>query len=126
LTLQEPESHGIVRSGTGRLPPAPVWVNFINKAQLRHGLSELGKTGSDPVGDKTDHTLAILAATIDPIYQSPLESNSEGCGEVYMMGNREELPDKMVEEIQWETNVELARVTHMAREAKRGKRHNGL
>jgi hypothetical protein len=43
-----------------------------------------------------------------------------------MMVNGEELPDKMVEEIQWETNVELARVTHMAREAKRGKRHNGL
>jgi hypothetical protein len=54
---------------------------------------------SDPTGDNADHTLAFLAATIDPIYQSSPESDSEGGGEVYMVGNREELSDNMVEEI---------------------------
>jgi hypothetical protein len=43
-----------------------------------------------------------------------------------MVGNGEELPDMAVEEIQWETDKELACATHLSREAKRGKRHNGL
>jgi hypothetical protein len=43
--------------------------------------------------------VAILVATIDSIYQSSLESNSKGGGEVYMVGNGEELPDKTVVEI---------------------------
>jgi hypothetical protein len=43
-----------------------------------------------------------------------------------MVGNGEELPDKTVKEIQWETNMELDCAAHLAREAKRGKRHNGL
>jgi hypothetical protein len=68
LTLQEHESCGMVRSGTGHLPLAPVGVGLIIEAQLRHGPSELGKAGSDPVRDKVDHTQAILAATTDPIY----------------------------------------------------------
>jgi hypothetical protein len=59
----------------------------------------MGKTNSDPTGDKADHTLAILVAVTDPIYQSSLESNSEGGREVYMVGNREELPKKTIEEI---------------------------
>jgi hypothetical protein len=58
----------------------------------------------DHTGDKVDHTPAILAATKDPIYQTPLESDSEGGIEVYMVGNVEELPDKTVEEIHWETD----------------------
>jgi hypothetical protein len=33
---------------------------------------------SDPTRDKGDHTLAILVATKDPIYQSSSESNSKG------------------------------------------------
>jgi hypothetical protein len=78
LTLQEPKSHGIIGSGTDHLPPAPVRVGLINKAQLRHGLSVLGKTGSDPAGDTADHTLVIPTDTTDPIYQSPLESDFEG------------------------------------------------
>jgi hypothetical protein len=32
LNLQEPESCEVIRSGTGRLPPAPVHVDVINKA----------------------------------------------------------------------------------------------
>jgi hypothetical protein len=44
----------------------------------------------------------------DPIYQSSPESDSEGGGEVYMVGNGEELPDKTVEKIQRETDMELA------------------
>jgi hypothetical protein len=82
--------------------------------------------GSDPAGDKADHTLAVLVATTDPIYQSPSESDFEGGREVYMVGNGEELPDKTVKEIQWETDEELTRTTHLLREAKRGKRHNDL
>jgi hypothetical protein len=59
----------------------------------------MGKTGLDPTWDKVDHTLAVLVDTIDPIYLSPPESDFEGSGEVYMVGNGEELPDMMVEEI---------------------------
>jgi hypothetical protein len=55
--------------------------------------------GLDPAGDKTNHTLAVPAATTNPIYQSPPESGSEGSGEVYMVGNGEELLDKSIEEI---------------------------
>jgi hypothetical protein len=43
-----------------------------------------------------------------------------------MVGNGEELPDKTIEEIQRETDKELARATRLAREAGRTKRHNGL
>jgi hypothetical protein len=63
--------------------------------------------GLNPTGDKANHTLAIPEVTTDPIYQSPLESDSEGNREVYMAGNREELSDKMVKEIYRETNKEL-------------------
>jgi predicted transposase YbfD/YdcC len=42
------------------------------------------------------------------------------------VGNGEELPEKIVEEIQREANEEIARAAHLAREAERGKRHNGL
>jgi hypothetical protein len=87
LTLQEPELCGIVGSGTGRPAPSPVQVGLINEAQLRHGLSKLGKMGSDPIGDTIDHTLAVLITTTDLIYQSPLESDSKGGREVYMVGN---------------------------------------
>jgi hypothetical protein len=126
LTLQEPESRGIIRSCTDRLPPAPVQVSLINEPQLGHRLSELGKTGVDPTWDKADHILAVPVAATDPIYQSSPESDSEGGGEVYMVGNVEELPDKLVEEIQWETDKELAHAARLAREAERGKRHNGM
>jgi hypothetical protein len=76
--------------------------------------------------DLSNHTLAVLAATTDPIYQPSLESDSDGSAEVYMVGNGEELLDKSVNVIQRETNVELARATRLAREAERGKRQNSL
>jgi hypothetical protein len=80
----------------------------------------------DPAGDKADHTLAVPIATTDPIYQSSLESDSEGGREDYMVGNREELLEKTVEEMKWEADEEIAHATCLAREAERGKRHNGL
>jgi hypothetical protein len=86
----------------------------------------LGKIDLDPTEDKVNHTLAILAATIDPIYQSSPESNSEGGEEVYMVGNGEEPLEKTIEEIQWAVEEEITRATCWAREAERGKRHNGL
>jgi hypothetical protein len=43
--------------------------------------------------------MAALAATTDPINQSSPESDSKGGGEVYMVGNGEELPEKTVEEV---------------------------
>jgi hypothetical protein len=54
------------------------------------------------------------------------ESNAEGGREVYMVGNGEEVSKKMVEEMQWEADEEIARVARLAREVERGKRHNGL
>jgi hypothetical protein len=80
----------------------------------------------DPTGDKADHTLTAPTATIDPIYLSSPESNSKGGGKVYMVGNGEELPKKTIEEIQWEADQEIAHVSRLAREAERGKRHNGF
>jgi hypothetical protein len=82
--------------------------------------------GSDPEGDKADHNLTAPAAATDPIYLSPLESDSKGSREVYMVGNGEELPDKTVEEIQREIDIELACKARLAREAERGKRHNNM
>jgi hypothetical protein len=53
----------------------------------------------DPAGDKVDHILAVSAATIDPIYQSSPDLDSEGGREVYMVQSVEELPKKTTEEI---------------------------
>jgi hypothetical protein len=108
-----------------RFPLASVRVGLINEAQFRHRLSELGKTGSNPTGDKADHTLPILAATTNPICQSPLEFDSDGGREVYIVGTREELLDKLIEVIQWETDEELTRAAYLVRETERGKRQNG-
>jgi hypothetical protein len=80
----------------------------------------------DSTEDKADHTLAVPAATIDPIYQSSPDSDPEGSREVYTAENGEELPEKTVEEIQREAEEEIARAAHLAKEAERGKRHNGL
>jgi hypothetical protein len=126
LNLQKPESCEVVGSGTGHLPPAPVRVDLVNEARLGHGLVKLGKMELDPSGDKTDHTLAVLAAITDPIYQSSPESDSEGDREVYIVGQGEEPHEKTVEEIQREVEEEIARAARLARDAERGKRHNGL
>jgi hypothetical protein len=76
--------------------------------------------------DKTDHTLAVPTAATDPIYQSPPESDSEGGVEVYMVGNEEELQDKMIKEIQRETDMELACAARLAKVSERGKRNNNM
>jgi hypothetical protein len=80
----------------------------------------------DPMGGKADHTQAIPVATTDPIYQSSLKSDSEGGEEVYMMGNGEELLEKMVDEIQRDAEEEIVCTAQLARVAERGKRHNDL
>jgi hypothetical protein len=103
-----------------------VWVGLINEAHLRHGPNKLGKMDLDPIEDKADHTLTTPVATTEPIYQSSPEFDPKGHGEVYMVGNREESSEKTVEEIQREAEEEITRIAHLAREAKRGKRHNGL
>jgi hypothetical protein len=43
-----------------------------------------------------------------------------------VVGNGEELPNKSVEEIQWEIDELLSRVARLAKEAEIGKRHNDL
>jgi hypothetical protein len=70
--------------------------------------------------------MAAPAAITDRICLSPPESDSEGSGEVYMVGNSEKLSDKTDEEIQWETDIEHARTARLAREAETGKRHNDM
>jgi hypothetical protein len=99
LNPQEPESHEVVRSGIGHLPPALVWVSLINEARPGHGFIKLGKTGLDPSRDKVDHTSAISVAITDPIYQSSVDSDFEGDREVYLLGQGDELLEKTVEEI---------------------------
>jgi hypothetical protein len=126
LNLQERKLREVVGSSTGHLPPALVWVALINEAQHEHRPTKLGKTDSDPSGDKADHTLAISAAITDPIHQSSPKSDSEGDQKVYMVGQGEELPKKTVEEIQLEADEEIARATHLARNVEKGKRHNDL
>jgi hypothetical protein len=43
-----------------------------------------------------------------------------------MVGQGEEPPEKTVEEIQQEAEEEIAQATHLARDAEREKRYNGL
>jgi hypothetical protein len=126
LNLQEPKLHEVVGSGTGCLPPAPIRVDLINEAQLRHRLNKLGKMDLDHTEDKVDHTLAIPVALTDPIHQSSPEPNTKGDKEFYMVGQGEELPEKTAEEIPWEADEEIAQATHLAWDAKRRKKHNGL
>jgi hypothetical protein len=80
----------------------------------------------DPAEDKADHTLAILAATTYPICQLSLESESEYDGEVYMVGQGDQLPEKTVEEIQRKAEEEIAHVEHLARVLDERKGHNSL
>jgi hypothetical protein len=65
--------------------------------------------------------LAITAAIIDPIYQSPLESDFEGNREIFMVGDGEQPRNKTIEEIAREAEDEIAEAAHLART---GKRHN--
>jgi hypothetical protein len=86
LSLQESELPKVVGSGTDRLPLASVQVGPVNEAQLGHGSSVLGEVDSDPSGDKVDHNQAGLPDAIDPIYQSPQESDFDCVKEIYMVG----------------------------------------
>jgi hypothetical protein len=86
----------------------------------------LGETDSYPARDKANHTLAISAATIDPIYQSSSEPDSENDSEVCMVSQGETPPTKTTEEIQREAEEEMVRAAHLARELDKRKGHNGL
>jgi hypothetical protein len=80
----------------------------------------------DPIEDKADHTLVVLAAITDLIHQSSPEPHSESDREVNMVGQGEKLPEKSVKEIRQEADEKIAQATCLARDAKRGKRYNGL
>jgi hypothetical protein len=66
-----------------------------------------------------------FSATIDLIYQSPPKSDSKGDREIFMVGQGEQLAKKTIEEIVREDEEELAGATQLARDANKGKRHNG-
>jgi hypothetical protein len=85
----------------------------------------LGNTDSDPSGDKANHNPAGLPATIYPIYEPPPESDSEVSREVYMVGKGEEILEKTTKEIAREAE-EITCAARLAKEADKGKRHNGL
>jgi hypothetical protein len=116
LSLQEPEPSEFIGLGTGRLPPAPVQVGLVNEAQLGHGLSKLRETDPDPSRDKADHIPAVHRAAIDPICDSPLESDSEDDREVYMVGQGDHAPEKTTEELQCEADEVIAWAARLARE----------
>jgi hypothetical protein len=86
----------------------------------------LGKTDTNPIKDRVDHTLTARATAIDLIYSLSLGSDSEYGREVYMVEQGGELPDKTTEQLQWEAEEEIARAERLARELDKMKGHNGL
>jgi hypothetical protein len=72
LSLQEPESWEITRSGTNRFPPTPARVGLTCETQLGH---RSGEPESNPSGDNADHHEICCLITVDPIYKLSLESN---------------------------------------------------
>jgi hypothetical protein len=80
---------------------------------------------TDPTEDKADHTLVVLAATIDPIFQLSSESDSEYGGQVYMVGQGGQPLEKNAEEIQWDVEEDIAHAECLARELNKRKGHNG-
>jgi hypothetical protein len=119
LSLQEFEPSEVTGSGTGHLSPAPVQVSLINKTQLRHESIKLEEASLDSSGDKADHNPAGSPATIDPIYQSPLKSDSVGDRKVYMVGQSEQPTEKTDEEIARAVEEEITRAAD--KEADKGK-----
>jgi hypothetical protein len=81
---------------------------------------------TDPVEDRADHTLAALAAAIDLIYSPSSGSDSKYSGEVYMMEQGGELPEKTTKDLQWEAGEEIARAKRLAWELDKRKGHDGL
>jgi hypothetical protein len=124
LILQETELSEVIGSDTGRLPSTSVRVGLINEAQV--GLGSLGEKDTYSVEDRTDHTLAALVATTDPIYSPPSGSDSEYRGEVYMVEQGGEMPEKTTKELQREVEEEIAHAEQLARELNKRKGHNGL
>jgi hypothetical protein len=53
----------------------------------------------DSLWDNVDHNQAGSPATTNPIYQLPLEFNSDCGGEVYMVGQGKKPAEKITEEI---------------------------
>jgi hypothetical protein len=106
LNLQKPKLSKVVGLGTGCLPPTPVRVGLISEAQLE--LGSLRETDTDFLEDRADYTLAAQADATDPIYSSSSGSNSEYEREVYMVEQGGELPEKTIEELQWEAEEEIA------------------
>jgi hypothetical protein len=106
--LQEPESPKVAGSGTDCIPLILARDGLIIEAQLGHRSDKSGEAGSDPLGDKTDHNKTSFLARIDPIYQSPLESNFDCSREVYIVGHGEQLARNSAEEITREEEMEIA------------------
>jgi hypothetical protein len=106
LSLQEPELSEVIRSGTSRLPPAPVRVDLINEAQLRLGSS--GKMDVASIEDTADHPPVAQVATTDPIYSPSSRSDSKYGREVYMVEQGGELHKNTIEEVQREAEEEIA------------------
>jgi hypothetical protein len=79
----------------------------------------LEEASLDSSGDKADHNPAGSPATIDPIYQSPLKSDSVGDRKVYMVGQSEQPTEKTDEEIAREVEEEITRAAD--KEADKGK-----
>jgi hypothetical protein len=79
---------------------------------------------TDPTEDKADHTLVVLAAAIDPIFQLSSESDSEYGGQVYMVGQDGQPLEKTAEEIQWDVEEDIAHAERLARELNKRKGHN--
>jgi hypothetical protein len=77
----------------------------------------LGEENSYPLGDKADHNQDGSPATIDPIYQLPLESDSEGGWEVFMVGQGEQPAKKTTEETVRQGEEEIAWPAQLAKVA---------
>jgi hypothetical protein len=70
-------------------------------------VDQLGEMETDLVGDKADHTLAVLTAAIDLVYQSSSEYDSDA-REVYMVVIGDQPLEKTTKEIQREAKEEMA------------------
>jgi hypothetical protein len=121
LSLHEPELPKVTGSGTVRLPPTLVRVHPVNEAHLRHGSSEPGEVGLDPLEGKVDHhRIRYAPHATDPFYQPPSGFNCRR--EVYMVALGEQLTEKTTKEITWEAEEEFARAAQLAREVVKGKK----
>jgi hypothetical protein len=124
LSPQEPELSEVTGSGTSHLPPPPIRVGLVIEAQLGHG--SLGEADTISVEVSVDHTLAVQAAAIDPIYTPSSGSDSKYRREVYIVEWGGELPEKTIEELQQEAKEEIVCDERLAWELDKRKGHNDL